>query len=140
MKILLGQNNDISGYINFGIRKNLSEVIEDSSCDEILAQKYLDFIEPKSFDETVSMLCKKLKPSGKLILTGTDLFSIANLLVDGIMTLEQYRTAIYGDDSVPSRFICWTIDDVCKRLVANGVLVTEKFYNGSEFVIVGRKS
>ena len=139
MKVLLGQNNDISGYINLGLRKNLSEVLNDGECDEILAQKYLDFIEPKRFDETIQSVCNKLKSGGKLCLTGTDLFSIANLLVDGIMSLEQYRTTIYGDDSVPPRYICWTLDDVCKRLMANGVIVTEKWYNGSEFVIVGRK-
>lgn len=139
MKYLLGINNDISGYINLGIRKNIEESIPTSSAMEIKATSYLDFIPPEIFEKTVETLCSRLTCGGNVAIVMTDLFSVANMLVDGQISLVDYRETIYGTNESPNRYVCWTMDNVCNLLIKNNVIPNKKWYNGHQMNIVGVK-
>lgn len=138
MKYLLGINNDISGYTNLGIRKDLLEIPE-SSATEIRATNYFDFIPPENTEKIVETLCSRLTSGGTVAIVMTDLFSVANTLVDGLISLAQFRDIIYGNENEPKKYICCSMDSICEFLSKNNVKVLQKWYNGNQINIIGQK-
>ncbi len=83
---------EYSAHIGFTLDK--LQQFEDSICTEMHVGHLLDYHQNR--DEILTMLVKKIRYGGNIIIYGTDLQTIATDFVNGDINEQQAMTALYN--------------------------------------------
>lgn len=93
--------------ILIGNPTNLS-MIEDSTCEEILIRKYIEYINVSNMFPLIEAWCKKLRHGGTITISGLDFDSIIARYLNGEMNLRDVNAALYGEHKN-----AWDIHSLC---------------------------
>ncbi len=103
------KNPDISSLTIDDIKK-----LEDSICTELYAGVVLDYYINRN--EVLTMLVKKIRYGGKLILYGTDLLCVAFSFSSGSINSQQASDTLYGGKQSTS-----SMEHMCELLKSMGL-------------------
>ena len=109
MKLYIAINKTpIQGYLHIdpspkgdvpafkGNLNDLSKIVEDGECTEILAPEILNLIFDSTFDQIVEKLCSLLRHKGKLIIGGIELHELSRLVFLGAIEPQQYNQILFA--------------------------------------------
>lgn len=117
--------------------RNLDQVAHPSECDEILADKILDYIHGSELYGVVEHWVSKLAHGGKIILGGRDVVSVAKLIVTGALNNADSNKMLYGLERSAwgvsyGMYECSEIVGILSEL---GLVIDKKRINGVEFIV-----
>lgn len=134
MKLAVGvkENQDINGYVCYGINKDLSE-IDDGECTDIRGIDILNYIHISDIEKYIGSLCKKLRTGGTIVIGGLNY----KTLVNSAFTLHDLNMRIFGNGS---HKVCgfYDIMSIAKLLVDNNIEILTKDINQDSFYICGK--
>ncbi len=148
MKLHLSVNkSSMNGYLNLdpapidpnsqpaftGSFTNLSALVEDSECTEILADDILDYIVAKNIHPSLEYWTKLLRHGGKLIVGGTDLYEVAKAIVNQSLKIREANELIHGTSIQHISQI--SMLDLCELIKSLGLNIIVKRTNGFKMVI-----
>lgn len=82
-----------------GNYKNLDELFDDNTVDEIIFNPKLNVVEPEAFVPTIEGWKKKLKIGGRLIIGFTDIRLLSREIHRGNIDLQGVHNLIFGDNN-----------------------------------------
>jgi len=147
IRITVGANEQLSGYVNIDpISKfndlaidirDLSEVVENSECREILAEDVIDFLEKKESFTVISNWISKLRHGGKIIITSVDAHVTSGLLYKGKIELSTFNKLMHGNFTAPwdVKLSHSTIEEMSSFLISQGLVINKKRQNGPHMII-----
>lgn len=153
MKLNLGCGNDLrNGYVNIDITpinnidrqidvRNLDDVCNDESVDEILASNILNMI---PFREVISVLqhwTDKLKPGGSLTIVVPDIVELSKALLNGQLKSDHFILQTYGNQEHEHDFNKTSFDTVLVESILEKVKlqVTSKRIVNATIVMTAEK-
>jgi len=137
---------DIEGYFNISPLKghllsDLSNMIDDNECLEILAPEMIDYIPINQMETIIGAWVKKLRHGGKIILGGKDIYEIAKRIVRGEFDTKVANLVMYGSQSG-----VWDISrgkinlkDLVDLLERFGLQITKKKLNGIDMLVEAQR-
>lgn len=143
MKAFITTNEpEIGGYLYISPLKghnynNLTNVIDDNECSEILAPNAINYIPFNQLQKTVEHWITRLSHGGKLIIGGFDLYEVAKRIVRAELHTDMANFILYG----PSNSV-WDVQrsqinlaDLCDLLKQNGLQITKKKLDGITMIV-----
>lgn len=118
---------ELSGYISTGYKINIDQYCCDGEADEIIC--YIDYVPVEKFTELFSHLRKKVSVNGKLVLHGTDLVEVCNIIMKQKVSQEQAILQIYGDSVSPKRMML-SLDKLVEVVENSGMKILKKRLDG----------
>ena len=152
MKVNLSVNKPaLSGYINLdpaggeGKYQALFDDIEkfagDAQCTEILGDDTLDFVSVDKIKELVTLFIKKLRHGGRLILGGTDLYSVCQDIFNGKINTREANYLLHGEHKNQWDFRHCQISllDLCDLFEKLGLKLNKKRVDGYKMIVEGER-
>lgn len=117
--------------------KNLEGLVEDAQCTEIIAEDILDYIASNDILNFLTYYVKKLRHKGKLIIGGTDLYSLCKAVVTKNLNVLLTNHLLHGEQTHPWDFKYGQIslDDLVDLLKSLGLKILKKRVNGYKMVV-----
>ncbi len=149
MKLQLSVNKaPLNGYMNLdrspvdpdsqpaftGTFLNLSALIEESECTEILADDLLDYIPADEIMASLEYWVKLLRHGGKLIVGGTDLYEVSKAVSNQTLNIKEANEVLHG--SGVERINQLSIVDLLELLKSLGLNIITRRINGFKMVVV----
>jgi hypothetical protein len=79
-----------------GSYKNINEILEDNSCEEIIFSPFINKVSPIEIVPFLNDIKNKLIVNGKLILTIIDARKIGRAIFSGEINLQEFHNLVFG--------------------------------------------
>lgn len=121
----------IENFTNISIKnfqKEISDII-NNSCENIIADDIIDFINSESIEEFVKILILKLRMNGKLMITGMDLGILCRMTVDETIQSKDFSAVI-----APRASLSFS-NNINEMLIRNGLSIECSTIKGLKYEI-----
>lgn len=125
-------NTDIENPDTTTLTIDKIQKLEDSVCTELYVGTVLDYYVNRN--DMLTMLVKKIRYGGELILCGTDLLSVAFLFSSGSINSQQASDMLYNDKRSTS-----SIEDMCQMLTNMGFLINHTTIINNQYTITAQR-
>jgi len=126
-------SQEIENYEFISI-ENLENQLAETAVENIHIHDLLDYLDDNIFG-VLQLIKSRLKRGGKLSLQGTDIRSLAASLVHGQISINTFKSMVYGINS--DKRSCYSISEIKSILHDLDGLKIEKiqFLNASQYYI-----
>ena len=147
IRITVGEKDKLNGYINIDpITKfdnlsvdvrDISEVASDSECFELISEDVIDYLEKEESINALSGWIKKIRRSGKIIVTSIDAYGVAKSFYRKEIDIKTFNNIIHGNFLSPwdVRLSHTTIEELSELFESKGLKVTKKRINGIKLMV-----
>jgi len=101
------QTEPLNGYININIKDqlptDLDDLVLDAECVEILVLDVLNYFSLQETNNILDYLCSKLRHSGTLTVSITDLFEISRAYYTDNISSEDAINLLFGSTSMTKK-------------------------------------
>lgn len=117
--------------------RNLDNVCSQSSLFELLCDDVLDYIPRTNLRAVLSNWVSKLRHSGKITLSGTDIYEVCRLFLTGSINNEEFNVITHGshNDVWDVKLSQSTLNEVTDLLSEFGLKIVSKSLDGFRFFI-----
>jgi predicted SAM-dependent methyltransferase len=116
--------------------------VEDSSVERIVARDVLEYVPWREVDALLTMLGRKLRPGGVLLIRVPDGEQIARAFAGCTLSHHEAQRLLYGDEGYPedTRQSLWTLVEVQRRLEMVGLTVERLEQRGMRLIARARRA
>lgn len=133
IKLIVGNIENLNGYKKIGITRDLSE-IDDGECLDIRGTDICNFLHITEIEKYISELCKKLTHGGTISIGGYDIWLIQNSRES--ITIEDLNNIMFPNPSLQIKG-AYHLKYIVELLVKNGIKITNKYCDETNFVVCG---
>lgn len=152
MKINLTVNGQaLSGYVNLdpaggegkyqALFDDIDKFAGDAQCVEILGEDTLDFVSVDKIKDLVALFVKKLRHGGRLILGGTDLYTVCQDVFNCKLNTREANYILHGkqDNTWAFRHTQISLIDLVDLFEKLGLKINKKRVNGYKMIVEGQR-
>ena len=112
---------------------DLTVMVEESECKEILADDILDYVTAENTYATLEYFIKLLRHGGCLIVGGTDLYEVSKAVTNQTLNIREANEILHGINA--DRVNQMSIIDLCEILKSLGLKIMSQRINGFKMVV-----
>ena len=135
------EEDSIKGYENIHINHvsiagdSLYGKCEDAEAKEIRAEYILEKFDFSKIGNILDYWLKKLRLNGKLVIIGTELYTLAKSIVTRNLGTQEINQALYAGDK-KSLLSIFTLEDM---LLSRGFKIVQKRIDGFTYCIIAER-
>jgi hypothetical protein len=112
---------------------NIDGIADDASCEEILCTTLTDYVTVDKINDAIRYLVSKLAHKGKLVLGGTDLYSLTKALHNNHINIIEVNKILFAEH----KQACLYISDLVSLMEKYGLQIVRKRVNGYQMIVEG---
>jgi hypothetical protein len=148
MKVHLHINPEeaMSGYTNICLgynhwKEEVDVRVSDAEAKELIANNILEYVKLSDVLNTLEYLISKIRHGGRLIISGTDIDSVAQDYCQHKLTIEELNILIHGDqrDISNVKLVTLSMNDLISFLTKSGFNILRKTYHEYIYIIEAQR-
>ena len=129
-------NFTILKYKNFNdLDTQINEMVCDGQCDVIEAPLLSNRLPSLDFGQILKCLVRKLRHNGELRLSGVDVYTICNKLLNSKINVIEFNELLFGRGGAGIN----TVLDTSEILSELGLKITAKVLDDNHFTVIGKR-